>query len=86
MASRASITRSPDRCSGARDVSPLEGLPLTALFVDLERTTVGIEVLRGMNSLKDINNGNSEQVWKEYDAARVNKADKTHQAPRPGSE
>ncbi len=50
------------------DLSPLEGLPLQSLTMPEQRVTKGIEVIRNMPSLKQINGLPSPRFWIAYDS------------------
>ncbi len=51
------------------DLTPLKGMSLESLQFHANGVTKGIEVVRGMKSLKEINETKPEEFWKEYDAA-----------------
>ena len=55
---------------GVRDLTPLKELPLETFILDMDRRPRGMEVLRGMKSLKQINYHEVEVFWEAYDAGR----------------
>lgn len=55
---------------GVRDLAPLKDLPLETLTLDMDRRPRGMEVLRAMKSLKQINYHEVEHFWAAYDAGR----------------
>lgn len=56
--------------SGARDLAPIKGSPLEFLTLDMDRRPRGMEILRGMKSLKQINYHEVDEFWEAYDAGR----------------
>jgi internalin A len=68
--------------SGVTDLSPLEGMPLEALSFTPSRIAKGMDAIRGMATLKRIENDGdarawdvgflpAEQFWKAYDCAEA---------------
>jgi eukaryotic-like serine/threonine-protein kinase len=55
---------------GVRDLAPLKDIPLETLTLDMDRRPRGMEVLRAMKSLKQINYHEVEDFWEAYDAGR----------------
>lgn len=55
---------------GVLDLAPLKEIPLETLTLDMNRRPRGMEVLRGMKSLKQINYHEVEVFWEAYDAGR----------------
>jgi hypothetical protein len=50
------------------DLTPLEGMQLEKLVFEADTVTKGMEILRGMKSLKQINGQHPEEFWLDYDA------------------
>lgn len=56
-------------CTGITDLTPLQYIPLTSLIIHRPgRITKGMDVLRSMKSLAEINMTPSIEFWKSYDA------------------
>jgi Leucine-rich repeat (LRR) protein len=55
------------------DLSPLEGMSLTELYVTPQEVTKGIDVIRRMMSLQTINRLKPAEFWKKYDAGEFGK-------------
>jgi serine/threonine protein kinase len=71
-------------CDQVRDLTPLRDLPLEKFYFTPKNITKGIEVIRGMKSLKKIEAGQlfpAEEFWKKYDAGEFNAA--TSAVPSP---
>lgn len=51
------------------DLTPLEGMELETLEFHANGVTMGIDIVRGMKSLKEIEGKSPDAFWKEYDAA-----------------
>lgn len=64
------------RGGGVTDLSPLEGMSVEDIHFDLERITRGLEVLRGMKALKQINYEDVECFWNERDGKKPDRGDK----------
>lgn len=56
-------------CARVEDLTPLEGMQLESLRFHANGVTKGIEIARGMKSLKEIEGKTPEEFWKDYDAA-----------------
>jgi hypothetical protein len=54
--------------TAVRDVTPLKDLPLTELYFDAKNIEQGLDVLRGMKSLKKIYGLSPAEFWRRYDA------------------
>jgi hypothetical protein len=54
--------------SGVRDVEPLRGAPLQKLFFRVEVVTNGIDVIRTLETLTEINEIPAAMFWAQYDA------------------
>lgn len=50
------------------DLTPLEGMELESLRFDEDCVTKGMDTVRSMNTLKEINQKDPKEFWKEYDA------------------
>ena len=68
--------------SGVRDLTPLNGMTLTEIFLTPKNIKSGMQVLRQMKSLRVIGNGlvfedkakfSPDQFWKKYDAGEFGK-------------
>lgn len=63
------------RGSGVTDLSPLEGLALEHIQFDPERITKGLEALRAIKSLRQINRSDAEFFWDEHDGKQSSEDD-----------
>ena len=65
------------QATAVTDLSPLADMPLVELRFDAKNIDSGINVLRGMKSLKKINpNGptiSPDEFWRRYDAGEFKK-------------
>lgn len=50
------------------DLTPLEGMKLESLKFNEDCVTKGMEIVRGMTTLREINQMKPEDFWKQYDA------------------
>ena len=55
------------RGSGVRDLSPIESAPLERIWFTVGIVTNGIDVLRKMHTLKEINGMPAAKYWAQYD-------------------
>jgi hypothetical protein len=73
-----------DGCGQVRDLTPLAGMPLTSLnltplagmpltSLDLRYCPADPAPVRGIKTLKTINDKPAEEFWKEYDARQKGK-------------
>jgi hypothetical protein len=69
------------RGCGASDLGFLEGMSIEDIHFDLERITEGLEVLRGMKALKQINSCKTEDFWKERDRKMTDEGDSSAADP-----
>lgn len=69
------------RGCGASDLGFLEGMSLEDIHFDLERITEGLEVLRGMKALKQINFCKTVDFWKERDRKMTDEGDSSAADP-----
>lgn len=59
--------------SNIRDITPLEGAALSFLLLHAERLPKGMEVLRRMKTLEQINYNDAESVWEKFDAGDLDR-------------
>ena len=58
-------------CEGVTDLTPLQHMPLTSLIISRpDRITRGIQAIRDMPSLVEINATPAEEFWKGFDAGQ----------------
>jgi tetratricopeptide (TPR) repeat protein len=62
-----------DDCPGIIDLTPLEGMPLENVSFSPQTVKVGVDLLRGMRSLKKINQLPPAEFWQKYDAGKPGK-------------
>lgn len=61
------------------DLTPLKGMKLKDLDFNADTVIGGIEVIRAMKSLKEINRMPAEEFWRNYDAKQIEKHNKAEQ-------
>lgn len=54
--------------SGVSDLTPLDGMDIESLKFDEDCVTKGIEIVRRMKTLKEINRKDPKEFWKGYEA------------------
>lgn len=59
-------------CDQITDLTPLAGISIKEIYLP-PKVTVGMEVIRAMTSLEQINRKPAEEFWKEYDAKKPDK-------------
>jgi hypothetical protein len=59
-------------CGKLTDLSPLAGMPLAEICLP-PQVTKGMDALRRMKSLKNINHQPADEFWKKYDAEQAKK-------------
>jgi Leucine-rich repeat (LRR) protein len=64
------LTRLNISRSGARDITPIKDTPLESIILNMDRRPQGMEILRSMKSLKQINYHEVNEFWESYDAGR----------------
>ena len=57
--------------ANVRDITPIEGAPLEFLCLDARHIPEGMEVLRSMKTLKQINYHDAKAFWEKYDAGKL---------------
>ena len=62
-----------------RDLTPLKGMKLKHLDFDADTVIRGMDFIRAMKSLKEINRMPAEEFWRKYDAQQIEKNNKTEQ-------
>jgi serine/threonine protein kinase len=60
-------------CTQITDLTPLEGMKLGAIWFEPKTVKTGVNILRKMNRLANINDLPAETFWKQYDAGAFTK-------------
>ncbi len=61
------------------DLTPLKGMKLKHLVFDADTVTRGMDVIRTMKSLEEINRMPADEFWRKYDARQIEKNYETKQ-------
>lgn len=62
------------------DLTPLKGMKLKQLTFDADTVIRGMDVIRDMKSLKEINRMPADEFWRKYDADQIERKNKAEQA------
>ncbi|MCX6866793.1 MAG: hypothetical protein NTV46_11375 [Verrucomicrobia bacterium] len=61
------------------DLTPLKGMKLKTLDFDSDTVTRGMDIIRDMKSLKEINRMPADEFWRNYDAQQIERKNKAEQ-------